>query len=155
MWSIERIYQPEVEGKDSDTDPQRMKIKMIRIKPTTAPMMVEEEDEDPSKEIKEQGYIVGAKGNQSEINLLEHCRRIEIQENSLEEEYDDVNKRTPSDQSKIEDILRRQIDIKIEKTKKYEIAHVQEKLLRRKAVYELRKHEIKSANWAFIDDLPW
>jgi hypothetical protein len=31
-----------------------MTIKMIRIKPTTAPMIVDEEDEDPSKGIEEQ-----------------------------------------------------------------------------------------------------
>ena len=62
MWSIERINQPEAEEKDSETDPQKMTIKMIRIKPTTAPMIVDEEDEDLSKEIKKQGYKLGAKG---------------------------------------------------------------------------------------------
>ena len=77
MWSVERIHLPEAEGKDSDTDPHKMTIKMIRIKPTTAPMMLEEEDEESSKEIKEKGYILGAEGNQSERNFLHTILEIE------------------------------------------------------------------------------
>ena len=97
-------------------------------------MLIDEEDEDKQEKIEEHGYRIGAKGNQSETNLLEHLRRIEIKENALEEEYDEVNKRTPSDQSKIEDILWRQIDIEREKVKRYQMAHIQEKLLRNRAV---------------------
>ena len=70
MWSIERVEQPETEEKISDTGPQKSTIKVIRIKLTTGPMIVDEEDEDPSKEIEEQGYKLGAKGNQSERSFL-------------------------------------------------------------------------------------
>ena len=128
MWSIERIDQPETEEKSSDTDAQKTKIKMIRIKPTTGPMIVDEEDEDQPETSKEQGYRLGAKGNQSETNFLERLKKIVKTENALEREYEEVNKRIPNiGNSEIEDILWRQIDIEREKVKVYETAYIQEK----------------------------
>ena len=106
MWSVERIDQPEVEPKDSDTDPQKIEVKMIRIKPTTAPMLVEEEDEDPTREIKEKGFILGSKGNQSETNFLQKLKTIVGQENALERDYEEAIKKAPkTGMSEIEDIL--------------------------------------------------
>ena len=129
MWSIERIDQPEAKGKDSDTDPQKMTIKMICIQPTTAPLMVDEKDEDSSKEIKEQGYKLGAKGNQSETNFLENLKRLVSVENALEREYEEAIKRTPkTGMLEIEDILWKQIEIERNKVKVYETAYIQEKL---------------------------
>ena len=153
MWSIERIDQPEAEEKDSDTDPQKVKVKVIRIKPTTAPMMVEEEDEDLSEEIKEQGYILGAKGNQSEVNFLHTVLEIEKTGKALGREYDEVNKRTSKQgNSEIEGILRRQIDLDREKIKAYEKAYIQEKILRMRAIHELRKHEERV--FGELNDIP-
>ena len=64
MWSIEKIDQSDSAEKDNDSDQQKMTINMIRIKPTTAPMLVDEEDEDPTQDVKEQGtrIQVGCKG---------------------------------------------------------------------------------------------
>ena len=115
---------------------------MIRIKPTTGPMIVDEEDEDSSKEIKEQGFRLGAKGNQSETIFFEKLRKIVSVENALEKEYEEAMKRTPkTGMSEIEDILWKQIDIERNKVQVYEPAYMQEKFLRLRAVNELRKHE--------------
>lgn len=69
MWSIERIDQPETEEKSSESDVPKTKVKMIRIKPSTAPMNVDEEGEEQKKKLEEQGYRIGARGNQSETDL--------------------------------------------------------------------------------------
>ena len=112
MWSIERIDQPEAEGKDSNTDPQKMTVKMIRIKPTTAPMLDEEEEDDLTREIKEKGYILGTKGNQSETNFLQKLKTIVGQENTLERDYEEAIKKVPkTGMSEIEDILWKTIDV--------------------------------------------
>ena len=72
MWSVERINQTEVEEKSSESDVSKTKVKMIRIKPSTAPMNVDEEEETTDRvNLEEQGYRVGARGNQSEENLSE------------------------------------------------------------------------------------
>jgi hypothetical protein len=131
IWSIERIDQ--TEERSSDSDAHKTKAKMIRIKPTIAPMNVDEEEENPNRQNHEEhGYRTGARGDQSEINLLEHLRMIENTENALEKEYEEGTKRIAKvgDSEEIEDILWRQIDIERERVRTYEIAYVQEKLLR-------------------------
>ena len=89
MWSIERIEQPETETKESENEPERVEVKMIQIKPTSAPMLdVEEEEDDPTREFKEIGYIWGAKANQSETCFLQKLKTIVSKESILEKEYE-------------------------------------------------------------------
>jgi hypothetical protein len=153
MWSIERIEQPETEAKESETEPERVKVKMIRIKPISAPMLDEEEEDDPTREIKEKGYILGAKGNQSETNFLQKLKTIVSQENTLERDYEEAIKKVPkTGMSEIEDILWKTIDVEREKVKLYETAYIQEKMLRMRAVHELRKHEERV--FGELNDIP-
>ena len=57
MWSIQKLDQHEPEEKSSDSDVQKTTIKMFRIKLTTVPVTVDnEEEEDPSKGIEEQVF---------------------------------------------------------------------------------------------------
>jgi hypothetical protein len=142
MWSIERIEQPENEVKESETEPERIKVKMIQVKPTSASKLDVEEEDDPTREIKEVGYILGAKANQSETCFLQRLKRIVSKETTLEKEYEEAIKKVPkTGMSEIEDILWRTIDTEREKVKLYETAYIQEKILRMRAVHNLRKHE--------------
>ena len=58
-------------------------------------------------------------------------------------EYDELTKNEVSSSQQIEAILWRQIDLEREKVKAYEKGYIQEKLLRMKAVQELRRHKKK------------
>ena len=104
-------------------------------------MLDEEEEDDPTREIKQKGYILGAKGNQSKTNFLQKLKTIVGQENTLEREYEEAIKKVPkTGMSEIEDILWKTIDVERSKVKLYETAYIQEKILRMRAIQELRKH---------------
>ena len=92
---------------------------MIRIKPSTAPMKVDEEGEDQHKKNQEHGYRIGARGNQSETDLLETLKKIEEKQTTLELAYERLAKQSPKpgDSEKEIDILWRQIEIEREKVK--------------------------------------
>ena len=118
MWSIERIEQPETETKESENEPEKVEVKMIQIKPTSAPRLDVEEEDNPTREIKEVGYILGAKANQSETCFLQRPKTIVSKENTLEKEYEEAIKKVPkTGMSEIEDILWRTIDVEREKVK--------------------------------------
>ena len=126
---------------------------MIQIKPTSAPMLDVEEKDDPTREIKEVGYILGAKANQSETCFLQKLKTVVSKENILEKEYEEAIKKVPkTGTSEIEDILWRTIDAEREKVKLYETAYIQEKILRMRAVHNLRKHEERV--FGELNDIP-
>ena len=65
---------------------------MIRIRPTTDPMIVDGEGKDQGEKFEEKGYQLGARGNQCETNLNEAFRKIEEKEIAVETEYEEMTK---------------------------------------------------------------
>jgi hypothetical protein len=81
-------------------EPERVNVKMMKIKPITAPssgssMLDVDEEDDPTREIKEVGYILGAQANQSETNFRQKMKKIDDQETILEKQYKEASQKAP------------------------------------------------------------
>ena len=100
------------------------------------------ETQETEEDFKEQGYKIATRANQCVAGVNKILKKIEDQESVLEVEYDElINKQKSKLPINTEALLWRQIDLEREKVRAYEQGYIQEKLLRMKAVAELRKHE--------------
>ena len=72
-----------IDEKTSGEEKPKVKVKMIRVKAPINDSEVDEEQDEPFETIEEQGYKIGYKGNQCEIDLTEALKRIDEEESSL------------------------------------------------------------------------